>query len=144
MEIIVKSKLEVLFMKKKACVIVLAIVILVLFCLPLYARYSYITMLSGGLSIDSNGLATCSGLVIPSKSTTRTFLTVTLEKYNNGSWAVIESWTNSGSGIASISKTGKQYVSRGTYRVVVNAKVYDTSSGELLEDVSYTTSKKTY
>ena len=101
-------------------------------------------MLSGGLSIDSNGLATCSGLVIPSKSTTRTFLTVTLEKYNNGSWAVIESWTNSGSGIASISKTGKQYVSRGTYRVVVNAKVYDTSSGELLEDVSYTTSKKTY
>lgn len=144
MEIIVKSKLEVLFMKKKACVIVLAIVILVLFCLPLYARYSYITMLSGGLSIDSNGLATCSGLVIPSKSTTTTFLTVTLEHSKNGSWVEIESWTNSGSGLASISLTGKRYVARGTYRVVVNAKVYDTSSGELLEDVSYTTSKKTY
>lgn len=144
MEIIVKSKLEVLFMKKKACVIVLAIVILVLFCLPLYARYSYITMLSGGLSIDSNGLATCSGLVIPSKSTTRTVLTVTLEQYNNGSWAGIESWTNSGSGIASISKTGKRYVDRGKYRVVVNAKVYDSFSGSLLEDENFTTSEKTY
>lgn len=131
-------------MKKKACVIVLAIVILVLFCLPLYARYSYITMLSGGLSIDSNGLATCSGLVIPSKSTTRTVLTVTLEQYNNGSWAGIESWTNSGSGIASISKTGKRYVDRGKYRVVVNAKVYDSFSGSLLEDENFTTSEKTY
>ncbi len=131
-------------MKKKACVIVLAIVILVLFCLPLYARYSYITMLSGGLSIDSNGLATCSGLVIPSKSTTRTVLTVTLEQYNNGSWAGIESWTNSGLGIASISKTGKRYVDRGKYRVVVNAKVYDSFSGSLLEDENFTTSEKTY
>jgi len=101
-------------------------------------------MLSGGLSIDSNGLATCSGLVIPSKSTTRTVLTVTLEQYNNGSWAGIESWTNSGLGIASISKTGKRYVDRGKYRVVVNAKVYDSFSGSLLEDENFTTSEKTY
>lgn len=131
-------------MKKNVFVIVLIILLLVTFCSPLYARYSFITMLSGGLSIDSYGLAACTGLVIPSKSTTTTFLTVTLEHSKNGSWVEIESWTNSGSGLASISLTGKRYVSRGTYRVVVNAKVYDTSSGELLEDVSYTTSEKTY
>ena len=130
-------------MKKKACIIILAF-IFVLFCLPLYARYSYITMLSGGLSIDSYGLANCTGLIIPSNSNTRTFLTVTLEQYNNGSWAGIESWTNSGSGIASISKTGKRYVDRGKYRVVVNAKVYDSFSGSLLEDENFTTSEKTY
>ena len=130
-------------MKKKACIIILAF-IFVLFCLPLYARYSYITMMSGGLSIDSYGLANCTGLIIPSNSNTRTFLTVTLEHYNNGSWAGIESWTNSGSGIASISKTGKRYVDRGKYRVVVNAKVYDSFSGSLLEDENFTTSEKTY
>jgi len=101
-------------------------------------------MLSGGLSIDSYGLANCTGLIIPSNSNTRTFLTVTLEQYNNGSWAGIESWTNSGSGIASISKTGKRYVDRGKYRVVVNAKVYDSFSGSLLEDENFTTSEKTY
>lgn len=130
-------------MKKKACIIILAF-IFVLCCLPLYARYSYITMLSGGLSIDSYGLANCTGLIIPSNSNTRTFLTVTLEQYNNGSWAGIESWTNSGSGIASISKTSKRYVDRGKYRVVVNAKVYDSFSGSLLEDENFTTSEKTY
>lgn len=99
-------------------------------------------MLSGGLSIDSYGLANCTGLIIPSNSNTRTFLTVTLEQYNNGSWAGIESWTNSGSGIASISKTGKRYVDRGKYRVVVNAKVYDSFSGSLLEDENFRHQKK--
>ena len=131
-------------MKKRVSVIMLVAVLLMALCLPIYARYSYITQLSGGLSIDSSGLANCSGLVIPSRIDTRTNLKVTLEHYVNGNWNEIDSWTNSGSGMVSITKSGKRYVDRGKYRVVVNAKVYDSSSGSLLEDESYTTSEKTY
>lgn len=122
----------------------LVVATLMTLCLPVYARYSYITQLSGGLSIDSSGLANCTGSVKPSSNDTRTDLKVTLEQYINGNWSGIDSWINSGSSTLSISKSGKQYVDRGKYRVVVNAKVYDSSSGSLLEDESFTTSKKTY
>lgn len=131
-------------MKKSISVFLFAVAMITVLCLPIYARYSYITQLSGGLSIDSSGLANCSGLVIPSRIDTRTNLKVTLEHYVNGNWNEIDSWTNSGSGTISISKSGKRYVDRGKYRVVVNAKVYDSSSSSLLEDESYTTSEKTY
>ena len=131
-------------MKKRVSVIVLVVVLLMALCLPIFARYSYITQLSGGLSIDSSGLANCTGFVKPSNSATRTDLKVTLEHYINSDWSEIESWTNSGSGMVSITKSGKRYVDRGKYRVVVNAKVYDSSSGSLLEDESFTTSEKTY
>lgn len=131
-------------MKKRVSVILLVAVLFTALCLPIYARYSYITQLSGGLSIDSSGLANCTGFVKPSNSATRTDLKVTLEHYINSDWSEIESWTNSGSGMVSITKSGKRYVDRGKYRVVVNAKVYDSSSGSLLEDESFTTSEKTY
>ena len=131
-------------MKKRVSVIMLVAVLLMALCLPIFARYSYITQLSGGLSIDSSGLANCTGFVKPSNSATRTDLKVTLEHYINSDWSEIESWTNSGSGMVSITKSGKRYVDRGKYRVVVNAKVYDSSSGSLLEDESFTTSEKTY
>ena len=131
-------------MKKSTSIIVLAIVTLLVFSLPINARYSYITQLSGGLSIDSNGLANCTGSVKPSKSATSTDLKVTLEHYNNNEWNEVTSWTNSGSGMAMLTKSGKRYVDRGTYRVTVNVKVYDSSSGDLLEDETFITSEKIY
>ena len=99
-------------MKKSISVFLFAVAMITVLCLPIYARYSYITQLSGGLSIDSSGLANCSGLVIPSRIDTRTNLKVTLEHYVNGNWNEIDSWTNSGSGTISISKSGKRYRQR--------------------------------
>jgi hypothetical protein len=106
------------------------------------ARYQYITILQAGLAINSSGLATCSGLVKSSDSSTSTTLTVELQKYSSG-WKYDDSWNTSGKGTASIPLTAQKYVGHGLYRVVVTAKVY-SSSGTLLETQSVLSNEVTY
>lgn len=105
--------------------------------------YTHITVLSAGLSIDSSGLATCSGVVLPTYFDTNAELTVTLEEYKNNKWGSVDSWSAFGPGTNPISKNGNRYVASGRYRVVVTAKIYSVS-GTLLETQSKTTTEKTY
>jgi hypothetical protein len=105
--------------------------------------YTHITTLFAGLSIDSSGLATCSGTVFPTYFDTNAELTVTLEEYKNNKWGSVYSWSAYGDGSAIIAKSGQRYVTSGRYRVVVTAKIYSLS-GTLLETQSKTTTEKTY
>jgi len=133
--------------KKILSMLLLLTVMVTVLAVSASARYSHIDSLLVGLSIDSNGLAVCNGTVKPSDSNTRTELTVALEQKINGVWNSanpVESWTASGIGKATITKTGSRYVYKGTYRVVATAKVYDSSTGALLENESYISSERTY
>lgn len=105
--------------------------------------YTHITILSAGLSIDSSGLATCSGLVFPTYVNTKVELMVTLEEYKNSRWGSVYSWSAYGDGTNTTAVSGNRYVTSGRYRVVVVAKIYSLS-GTLLETQSKTTTEKTY
>jgi len=98
--------------------------------------YQNITVLAGGLSIDSNGLATASGSVTPSNSNSTTTLTVELQRQSGNSWLREASWSNSGSGTRTIAQQGQRFVVRGTYRVVATAVVRCSSTNTILEIAS--------
>ena len=131
------------YFKKTLSIILLVAILLVALSSTVSARYQNIAILYAGLTIDSNGLAYCEGMVKPSDSTTNTTLTVELQKKSGNSWGFVDSWSGSGTGTALLSKFGQRYVVRGTYRVVVTAKVY-SSSGTLLENENIISREVTY
>jgi len=108
------------------------------------ARYQYIAILSVGFQINSSGLAEFDGCVDPSNSNTKTDLTVELQKKSGSTWNNDGSWSASGTGTNTILKSVGLYVVHGTYRVVVTAKVYSSSSGALLETEDITSREVTY
>jgi len=122
------------YSKKALGIILLFAMVFAVLTPTVSARYQYITILTTALSINSSGLANCSGAVKPSDSSTKTTLTVELQK-SSGGWKYEYSWSTSGSGAANIPLAGQRYVTKGLYRVVVTAKVY-SSSGTLLETQS--------
>jgi len=87
---------------KKAFGVILCFAMIFAFSsFPVSARYQYIAVLNAGLSINSSGFATCSGLVKPSDNDTSTTLTVELQKYSSG-WKYDDSWNTSGLKIAQL------------------------------------------
>lgn len=98
-------------------------------------QYTYISTLIPGLSIDSSGKATCSGMASAYNSSHTTRLTVELQKSNAGGWSTIKSWSASSTGTYVADVHEDYYVVRGTYRVCATAKVYN-ASGTLLESQS--------
>ena len=107
------------------------------------ARYKYIDVLTSSCSITSKGLAESEGTVWPSDDTTKTTLTVELQKKSGSSWVYEDSWSASGTGTNTVAKYGAKYVVRGTYRAVVTAKIY-SSGGSLLETQSCISHEMTY
>lgn len=98
-------------------------------------QFTYISLLTPGLSISSSGLATCAGLASAYNSSHTTILTVELQKSNGSGWSIIKSWSASSTGISLAKVEEDYYVVHGTYRVCANAKVY-SASGTLLENKS--------
>jgi hypothetical protein len=107
---------------------------------PLFMNISF---LDAGLSINSSGLANCSGVVNLYNNNYSVVLTVQLQKYNSGSWSTIKIWTSSGKGIAGTIIDQYYYVAGGTYRVCSTAQVYNTS-GYLIERESVYSATRTY
>lgn len=106
--------------------------------------YTHIGVLSAGLSIDGSGRATSGGIVQTMAANTTLSLTVSLQQYKDGEWKEIKSWTTSGPGNLGLDLSKDHYVSSGySYRVVVTAKVLDSSS-KVLEEQSKTTTEKKY
>lgn len=98
--------------------------------------FAYINQANCTLSI-TNGVATVNGYISKTTSSTKLELTVTLQKYLNGNWTSVQSWsTTSTSAIASISKT--YTVSRGTYRAVACYSAIGQSGTETSKTVSTT------
>ncbi|MDD4566180.1 MAG: hypothetical protein PHE79_11990 [Eubacteriales bacterium] len=96
-------------------------------------QFTYIAVLIPGLSIDSSGKATCSGMASAYNSSHTINLTVELQK--SGDWSTIKSWSATAPGPHIADVYEDYYVVRGTYRVCATAKVYN-ASGTLLESQS--------
>jgi len=112
----------------KKLVLWVLMVTISLFAVTAYAattRLANIDKLSASLVIS--GSATCHGKVTAKSDNATASITVTLQKQNtNGTWAIVNSWTASGTGSASVEKT--QSISSGTYRV----RSTGTVSGETM------------
>lgn len=99
---------------------------------------------SANLSIDSIGVATCSGTMGLNSSTSdyKSRLILELQKLDSsGYWNTISSWSKDGG----VMCTNDAYraVSRGTYRVKATGEVYD-SDGNFIESGTAISLKRIY
>lgn len=106
-------------------------------------QFTYISLLIPGLSIDSSGKATCSGMASAYDNSHTTILTVELQKYTSSGWSTIKSWSASSTGTYVADVYENYYVVYGTYRVRATAEVYN-SYGILLESRSLYSDTITY
>ncbi len=106
-------------------------------------QFTYISLLSPGLSINSSGRATCMGLASAYDSSHTTWLTVELQKSTGSSWSTIKSWSASSTGTSVATVYADYYVVYGTYRVCATAEVYN-AYGTLLESKSLYSNTVTY
>ncbi len=91
-------------------------------------RFTYISLLSSGLTINSSGKATCVGLASAYDSSHTTILTVDLQKFAGSGWSTIKSWSASSNGTSVAVVEKDYYVVYGTYRVCATAEVYNASN----------------
>ncbi len=101
-------------------------------------RYTYITVASTTLSINSSGTATTSSYVTASSSIDKVILSSFLQKQSSSGWTTIKSWSktcNSTSG--GMSNTIN--VSEGSYRVITYFYAYDGSNCESTNRIAYDT-----
>ena len=79
-------------------------------------QYVYINQASTSLTISASGTATVYGYVQRTPAGKNIFLMSTLQRFSNGSWSNVRSWSRSStSSSATILETHQ--VTRGTYRV---------------------------
>lgn len=88
-------------------------------------RYIVIKSLSAGLSGQS-GYVTVSGKVTVTDPTLTCYLTVELQKKENGTWSTIDAWYNNGAIAVAISQN--YYLLSGQYRTKVTARIYNSSN----------------
>lgn len=97
-------------------------------------RYVNIRSIVGNIEVSDSGIATCYGYVKTANSTYTIYLTLGLQQYNGSSWDTIKTWSTSGTGEVSYTKT--RYVADGYYyRTAVSATVY-TSGGSYVESTT--------
>lgn len=106
-------------------------------------QFTYISFLIPGLSINSSGKASCSGLTSTYNSSHTIKLTIELQKSSASGWGTIKSWSATGLGPYTVDIYKEYYVVRGTYRVCATAKVYN-AYGTLLESQSIYSNTVTY
>lgn len=140
-------------MRKKIWIFVLALFIL---CIPaqLFAAdestnvknivspmWTYIVDYQNTFSISSSGLATVY-TTLNASSGNKVVITSSIQKYANGSWSSINSWTTTSySGSGALYQTWN-LASGYNYRMVSNGAVYQNSV--LLEQTSYTSPIRWY
>ncbi|MEL7648744.1 MAG: hypothetical protein AAGU76_11660 [Sedimentibacter sp.] len=87
--------------------------------------YTNIASIGASLEISSLGIATCEGILTHRLNDGSCELTMKLQKLNTDkSWSTIATWT--AEGLTKCSNYQYRAVSRGTYRVAVTGKVYDS------------------
>lgn len=123
---------------------VLCLIALIAISVTAYARYSYISTLSTGLSISASDIATASGRITPKQDDLKCTISVTIKKKNGSNWSTYAGpWTGSGTGYNGASASGTKTLDPGTYKAVAVGKVYD-SKGNLLESDTVESSERSY
>lgn len=105
-------------------------------------QFTHIMFMDAKLAITPMGETSCRGAATLYSPSQTVELTVELQKQNGSDWTPMKSWAESGPGIPGVEMERNYYVGRGTYRVRVTAKAYD--SGILLEEVSIYSAVVTY
>ncbi len=101
-------------------------------------RYSHFLNINANLSING-GLASSSGSATPKPSTETRKVTilVVLQKYDDGVWRIVKSWSATAYNTSALAGGTWSVPSGYQYRTYVSAKVYD-GDGHLLEHVTKT------
>ncbi|OCN01401.1 hypothetical protein A7X67_02025 [Clostridium sp. W14A] len=110
---------------------------------PIHVNFVTIRLLQSGLTVDSSGKASCTGKATLYSSSDSAQLSVQLQKYSNGSWSTVKTWSKVVQGNTPTNIVNSYYVVNGTYRVSCTIKVYN-ASGALLETQTAYSSTKTY
>lgn len=99
-------------------------------------RLSYIADIDGTLSLSGSN-AKASGYIIPQDYTSRTTITVKLQRRNEvGKWITVATWTNSGIGKVSAGGT-REMDGRSSYRAYAVGKVLDSNANTLETATDY-------
>ena len=97
-------------------------------------RYVNIMAFSASIGVNSSGKASCYSFVETANTSHKIYLKIELQRYKDGYWTSIKSWTGSGTGEATMDKSW--YVTPGYYyRTAASATVY-TSGGSYVESTS--------
>lgn len=97
-------------------------------------RYVNIMYFNASCGINSSGKASCYSFVETANTSYKIYLNIELQRYKDGYWSSIKSWTGSGTGEVTMDKSW--YVTSGYYyRTAATATVY-TSGGSYVEMVT--------
>lgn len=96
--------------------------------------YLYTREVKATLSISGSGTALCEGKIKGWASDSNITMTVTLYKQSGTSWLEVTSWSESATGVSSLTIMESYGVNAGTYKVVVTGTVTDPDVGS--ENVS--------
>lgn len=94
-------------------------------------RYVNIIGMYAAISVNSSGKALCYSFVETANTSYTIYLNITLQRYKDGYWTAVKTWSGSGTGEVTLDKA--RYVTRGYYyRTAASATVY-TSGGDFVE-----------
>lgn len=115
--------------------------LLAISCVPFFAyaavpdntvvqpMYLYTSDIKATLNINGSGTASCVGKIKGWASDSNITMSVTLYKKSGTSWIYVTSWSDSATGVSSLSISESYTVEAGTYKVVVTGMVTDPGVG---------------
>lgn len=107
-------------------------------------RFTHFSRISSGLDINSLGRADCTGSYTIYKTYSYdSTLTVTLQRKEDSGWVDVMEWTKDYTDTGTKVLNKGYYVTRGTYRLVTVAQIFD-DDGTVLETISCDSPIKEY
>ncbi|MCR5736969.1 MAG: hypothetical protein K6G64_04890 [Eubacterium sp.] len=107
-------------------------------------RYTNLSLISAGLTINSSGLAVCTGTVTMKKNYDSRLYIHLYKSSSSGAYTKIKSWAQSFSGTGVKSLTKSTNVSKGyTYKIKVEVRIYN-SAGTVIETAEKWSSNVVY
>lgn len=137
-------------MKKLASMLLVVLLVFVNACAyasvgeEIIPFYVYTDNLTANLAIDSDGDATCRGIVTPKDSSYSCSITVQLKRKSGSTWTTIATWSDSGQGYNGASAGGTKRVSAGYSYMVSASAIIKNSSGSIIERPSKDSAVKAY
>lgn len=97
-------------------------------------RYVNIALINASINVNSSGKASCYSFVETANTSYKISLTLGLQRYENGYWTTIKTWSGSGTGEVTMDKSW--YVTPGYYYRTAASATVRTSGGSYVEGVT--------